>query len=195
MAITIGYAGGLVAAKLSLFYLFARMTGIDNGDKKLRRSLTRMAYGAACFTLFFALVGTILGGIWANDSWGRFWGWDPKENGALMIVIWFLAILHARMAGYIKEWGLHIFMLLGANVIAFSWFGVNFLSTGLHSYGFASGGDGEFWLNVYYIMNAIVAVVAIGFAWYDIEIKKIKKTERLEKMKEEDSSDLSPEEA
>lgn len=176
--IVIGYAGGLVAAGISTFYILARITGIDEGDMQFRRAMTRLAYGAACFTLIFSLVGTILGGVWANDSWGRFWGWDPKENGALMIVLWFLAVLHARLAGYIKDWGIHICLVLGANVIAFSWWGVNFLSTGLHNYGFASGGDGEFFLNLYYLLNTSIVVVAFGFAWYEIEIKKIRKREK-----------------
>ena len=90
-------------------------------------------------------MGTVLGGIWANDSWGRFWGWDPKENGAMLIVLWCLIILHARMGGYLKEWGLHIASVLGAIVVAFSWWGVNLLGTGLHSYGFTDGigGRGE----------------------------------------------------
>ena len=61
-----------------------------------------------CFTLFLSLIGTVLGGIWANDSWGRFWGWDPKENGALLIVLWTLAILHARLGGFIRDWGIHL---------------------------------------------------------------------------------------
>ncbi len=176
--IIIGYAGGLVAAGISTFYILARVTGIDEGDKSFRRAMTRLAYGAACFTLIFSLIGTILGGVWANDSWGRFWGWDPKENGALMIVLWFLAVLHARLGGYVKDWGVHICLVLGANVIAFSWWGVNFLSTGLHNYGFASGGDGEFYLNLYYILNTTIAVIAFGFAWYEVEVKKLRKREK-----------------
>lgn len=139
VTITIGYMGGLAAAGLSAVYLFARVLGIDEGDKKFRRAMTRIAYGMVCFTLFFSLIGTVLGGIWANDSWGRFWGWDPKENGALMIVLWCLAVLHARLAGYIKEWGIHIVSVFGANIVAFSWWHVNSLSIGLHSYGFIDG--------------------------------------------------------
>jgi len=88
LTITIGYAGGLLTAGLAHIYLFARWFGIDEGDKKFRRMMTRIVYGGVCFTLFFSLVGTVLGGVWANDSWGRFWGWDPKENGALIIVLW-----------------------------------------------------------------------------------------------------------
>jgi cytochrome c biogenesis factor len=87
----------------------------------------------------FSTVGTVLGGIWANDSWGRFWGWDPKENGALMIVLWELAMLHARMGGYIRDLGFAVASTFGAIIVAFSWWGVNLLGVGLHSYGFTSG--------------------------------------------------------
>lgn len=137
--ITLGYSGGLIAAAMSHIYLYARAFGLDRSDPTLRRFLNRSVYGLICFTLLFSLVGTVLGGIWANDSWGRFWGWDPKENGALMIVLWCLIILHARLGGYLKEWGLHIMSVLGAVVVAFSWWGVNLLETGLHSYGFTQG--------------------------------------------------------
>ena len=64
-----------------------------------------MTYGVICFGLLFSVVGTILGGIWANDSWGRFWGWDPKENGALLICLSQVALLHARMCGWVRDRG------------------------------------------------------------------------------------------
>ena len=112
---------------------------LDGGDAGLRRSLTRAVYGMICLTLFLSLVGTVLGGIWANYSWGRFWGWDPKENGALMIVLWTLAILHARLGGFLREWGLHLASVFTAIVVTFSWWHVNFLGVGLHNYGFTAG--------------------------------------------------------
>ena len=92
-----------------------------------------------CFGLLFSVIGTILGGIWANDSWGRFWGWDPKENGALLIVLSQIAILHGRAGGYLRTHGVCMAAALGGTVIAFSWWGVNLLGVGLHSYGFTSG--------------------------------------------------------
>ena len=111
-----------------------------------------------CFGLLFSLVGTILGGLWANDSWGRFWGWDPKENGALMIVFGNLIILHARLGGYIKEFGLAMLALLTGAVIAFSWWHVNLLGVGLHSYGFTSGIKEVVFIFYY----AVVAIFALG---------------------------------
>ena len=138
ITITLGYASGLITALLSIVYVLMRSLGIDGGDVSLRRSVTRAVYGCVCLTLTLSLIGTVLGGIWANDSWGRFWGWDPKENGALMIVLWSLAVLHARLGGYIKEWGLHLCAIFGGIVVGFSWWHVNFLGVGLHNYGFAA---------------------------------------------------------
>jgi len=168
ITITMGYTAGLFTALISHIYLFMRGTGLDAGDRSLRRTLTRAAYGCVCFTLFLSLVGTVLGGVWANDSWGRFWGWDPKENGALLIVLWNLAILHARLGGYLKEWSFHLACVAGSCVVVFSWWHVNFFNTGLHSYGFTSG-KGIVWmwygLEALYILLGIIAWIV----WTNIE--------------------------
>ena len=91
------------------------------------------------FALFFTLFGTILGGIWADQSWGRFWGWDPKENGALLIVLWQLLMIHSRLAGIVKPPLFALGMALNNIIVALAWFGVNLLQVGLHSYGFDDG--------------------------------------------------------
>src|SRR2546429_5388863 len=90
-------------------------------DVDNRKSLARMVYGITCFAILFSFVGTILGGIWADYSWGRFWGWDPKENGAVLIVLWCAIILHARWGGFIRQRGLMIMALFGNIVTSFSW--------------------------------------------------------------------------
>jgi ABC-type transport system involved in cytochrome c biogenesis permease subunit len=105
----------------------------------LRRDLARMIYGIVCFAIFFSFWGTVLGGLWADDSWGRFWGWDPKENGALMIVLWNALVLHARWDGMVKDKGLAALAVAGNIAVSWSWFGVNQLGAGLHSYGFTEG--------------------------------------------------------
>jgi ABC-type transport system involved in cytochrome c biogenesis permease subunit len=152
ICITLGYTAGLLAAMLSCGYILMRGLNLDGENKELRRSLTKVVYGCICLTVFLSLVGTVLGGIWANYSWGRFWGWDPKENGALMIVLWTLAILHARLGGIIKDWGLHLASIFTACVIAFSWWHVNFLGVGLHNYGFTTG-KGTIW--IFYIVMLV----------------------------------------
>ncbi|NJM38809.1 MAG: cytochrome c biogenesis protein CcsA [Akkermansiaceae bacterium] len=138
ITITLGYSAGLLSAFLSSIYLLIRGLKLLDDDRDTRRFFTRVVYGMICLTLFLSLVGTLVGGIWANDSWGRFWGWDPKENGALLIVLWTLSILHARLGGYIREWGLHFASLFTAIVVTFSWWHVNFLGVGLHNYGFTA---------------------------------------------------------
>jgi ABC-type transport system involved in cytochrome c biogenesis permease subunit len=167
ITISLGYSAGLLAAMLSCGYVLMRGLNLDGGDKDLRRSLTKAVYGSICLTVFLSLVGTVLGGIWANYSWGRFWGWDPKENGALMIVLWTLAILHARMGGIIKEWGLHIASLFTACIVAFSWWHVNFLGVGLHNYGFTAG-KGTIWVfysvMMLFIMFALLAMLVEKFS-------------------------------
>src|SRR5262249_39641252 len=95
-----------------------------------------MMYGTVCFAMLFSFVGTVLGGIWADYSWGRFWGWDPKENGAILIVIMNALVLHARWAGLVKDRGLAILAMVGNMVTMWSWFGTNQLGVGLHAYGF-----------------------------------------------------------
>ena len=157
ITITLGYCVGLLSAKLSAAYILMRGLNLDNGDAKLRRTLTRVVYGMLCFTLLLSLVGTVLGGIWANYSWGRFWGWDPKENGALLIVLWTLAILHARLGGYLREWSLHFASVFTAVIVTFSWWHVNFLGVGLHNYGFTAGKGN---IGIYY--SVMLAVIVFG---------------------------------
>jgi ABC-type transport system involved in cytochrome c biogenesis permease subunit len=155
VCIALGYQATLAAGAAGLLTL---LLGSIGGvlDENLRRQLTRMTYGALCFAIFFSFIGTILGGLWADDSWGRFWGWDPKENGALMIVIWNAIVLHARWGKMVGERGLAALAVLGNIVVAWSWWGVNQLSIGLHNYGWTEGLT--FWLVLFdALMLAVVA--------------------------------------
>jgi ABC-type transport system involved in cytochrome c biogenesis permease subunit len=135
ITITLGYSAAFVAGFLGIVYvlrgLFTR--GLD---PESRAALTRMVYGTICFATLFSFIGTVLGGIWADQSWGRFWGWDPKENGALIIVLWNALILHSRWGRLVAERGLMNLAIFGNIITSFSWFGVNMLGVGLHSYGF-----------------------------------------------------------
>ena len=140
VTITIGYSTTFLAGFLGIAYVFSMLfrTFVKSSSqgKDLDRTLVSMIFGITCFSLFFSLVGTVLGGIWADQSWGRFWGWDAKENGALLIVIWNAILLHARWAGIAKVRGLSALAIFGNVVTAWSWFGTNMLGVGLHSYGF-----------------------------------------------------------
>jgi cytochrome c-type biogenesis protein CcsB len=124
----------------------------------LGQALSTMVYGIVCFATLFSFVGTVLGGIWADQSWGRFWGWDPKENGALLIVIWNAIILHVRWGDLLRERGIMNLAVFGNVVTSFSWFGVNMLGIGLHSYGFM---DAAFkWLMLF--VGSQLVIIAIG---------------------------------
>ncbi|NQU39831.1 MAG: cytochrome c biogenesis protein CcsA [Lentisphaerae bacterium] len=159
--ITTGYAAGLLAGALGHLYILGKLFGFKRDDAAFYSSVTRMTYGVFCFGLFFAFVGTMLGGVWANYSWGRFWGWDPKENGALMIVLWHLIVIHARMGGFIRDFGIAACAVFGAAIVAFSWWGVNLLGVGLHSYGFTSGIARA--LTIYWCIEAVI--ILLGLAW------------------------------
>lgn len=158
--INIGYAAGLVAAVLAFAWIFLRVFRISHPSDVPAKALIRMCYGVTCFGLLFSVVGTILGGVWANDSWGRFWGWDPKENGALMICLAQIALLHARLSGWVRDAGFVMWSGITGIVVVFSWFHVNLLQVGLHAYGFSSELRDAVWTS-YSIMGGFLAVGAI----------------------------------
>ncbi|QDT63436.1 cytochrome c biogenesis protein [Calycomorphotria hydatis] len=140
VCISLGYTTTYVAGLVGIVYLIARLlNGWLDLPSDLGKSLSRMIYGTLCFAIFFSFVGTVLGGLWADDSWGRFWGWDPKENGALMIVLWNALVLHARWGKMVDDRGVAALAVAGNAVVSWSWFGVNELGVGLHSYGFTEG--------------------------------------------------------
>lgn len=152
VCITKGYATTYLAGLLGIVYIFANFGSMlfppnrntasqDKFDfrKDVLKVVDKMIYGVLCFATLCSFFGTVLGGLWADDSWGRFWGWDPKENGALIIVLWNLLILHARWDGMVKDAGTAVLAVLGNIVVSWSWFGVNELGVGLHSYGFTEG--------------------------------------------------------
>lgn len=135
ICVTVGYAGVAAAGLLAHVYLLRDLFKKETGLTQLSKTIL----GILGFGLCFSFLGTMLGGIWADQSWGRFWGWDPKENGALLIVLWSAVVFHARLAGMVKERGVVLLTALGTVVVMLSWFGVNLLGVGLHSYGFTSG--------------------------------------------------------
>ncbi len=133
VCITIGYSTTFAAGALGVAYVIGAMM-TPAFDKETRREVYNAMYGMVCLALLFSFFGTVLGGLWGDDSWGRFWGWDPKENGALMIVLWNAISLHARWGGMVKERGFAMIAIFGNIVTLWSWKGVNVLGVGLHAY-------------------------------------------------------------
>jgi len=154
--VTLGYSATFVAGLLGALHLALRAFKKDYnwGD-----SVARAAYGILAFAVMASFIGTMLGGIWADQSWGRFWGWDPKENGAILIVLWCALCLHARWGGLVRREGLMQLLVFGNMVTAWSWFGTNLLGVGLHSYGFTE--SGFFWLMIFWVSQ--LAIIALGW--------------------------------
>jgi ABC-type transport system involved in cytochrome c biogenesis permease subunit len=166
VAINLGYAATYKAGAWgALYILCAHVFPVLDEDG--RRVLVRIIYGTLCFAIFFSFVGTVLGGLWADDSWGRFWGWDPKENGALMIVLWNALVLHARWGGLVKGRGLATLAVGGNIITTWSYFGVNELNLGLHSYG-ASEKNTAMWLLIFSASQ--LALIGLGMMprrWFE----------------------------
>ena len=158
VAITIGYSATFLAGALAILFIFL---GVFTTVLKpeLFKTLGKMIYGVVCFAALLSFVGTVLGGIWADQSWGRFWGWDPKENGAVLIVLMNMLILHARWGGVIRERGMAVLAVGGNIVTSWSWFGTNMLGVGLHSYGFME--SAVFWLLVFVASQLVVMGVGL----------------------------------
>jgi ABC-type transport system involved in cytochrome c biogenesis permease subunit len=154
VTVTTGYASTFLAGFLAIIYIL-RGVLTRSLDRRTADSLARMVYGIVCFATFFSFIGTVLGGIWADQSWGRFWGWDPKENGALIIVLWNAVILHCRWAGLIRQRGLMALAVFGNIVTSWSWFGTNMLGIGLHSYGFT---DAAFYGLLTFVATQLVLI-------------------------------------
>ena len=177
VTVTLGYGATLLAGLLGSCALVHRMwvgrIKPAQQDTKtaagVQDRLYRMTYGVVCFALFFSFIGTVLGGLWADDSWGRFWGWDPKENGALMIVLWNAAVLHARWDRWIGQRGFALFAIGGNIITAWSWFGTNQLGIGLHSYGFTSG---VLMLLGGYVLSQLL-LIALGFIFTRKELVRV----------------------
>jgi ABC-type transport system involved in cytochrome c biogenesis permease subunit len=158
VTITLGYSATFLAGALGAAYLIARCT-TRWLTRERATSLSRMIYGTVCFALLLSFVGTVLGGIWADQSWGRFWGWDPKENGAALVVLINAIILHARWGGVIKQRGVATLAVLGNIVTAWSWFGTNMLGVGLHAYGFMD--SAARWMWIFVASQAFIASMAL----------------------------------
>ena len=139
MCITLSYAAFALAlgiGNVTLGYFLVR-----SKDRETIAALTRFTYRALQVGVVFLASGTFLGGVWAAYSWGRFWGWDPKEVWALIALLGYIAVLHARYAGWVRDRGLAALSVVCFSLVVMAWYGVNFvLGAGLHTYGFGGGG-------------------------------------------------------
>ncbi|MBX6311565.1 MAG: cytochrome c biogenesis protein CcsA [Isosphaeraceae bacterium] len=125
------------------------------------KPLANFIYRALQVGVLLVAAGTILGGVWADYSWGRFWGWDPKEVWALITLLVYLVPLHGRFAGWVNTFGLVVSSVVCYMSVVMAWYGVNaVLGVGLHSYGFTEGGKQGLVLTGTVAVLAFVAAAA-----------------------------------
>jgi cytochrome c-type biogenesis protein CcsB len=140
LSITLGYAAFLLA--LGLGHIVLWKSALKPQQEETIAGLHDALYRALQVGVLLLAAGTILGGVWANYSWGRFWGWDPKEVWALIALLGYLAILHGRFAGWLRKFGIAAWSVIAFQGVLMAWYGVNYvLGAGLHSYGFGTGGS------------------------------------------------------
>ena len=152
-----------------LLWRYARNPAIARADSPMHFWLYRVLQ----LGVLLLAAGTILGGVWANYSWGRFWGWDPKETWALIALLCYLTALHGRLAGWWTEFGLVVASVICFLAVLMAWYGVNFvLGKGLHSYGFGIGGE------TYVATFVLLDLLFVGFAIWRYRSSKQATAER-----------------
>ncbi len=147
----------LIVASYGAFAL-ASIVGHIILFQRRRSLLITPLFWSLCTGLLLLMAGTLLGGVWAAQSWGRFWDWDPKESWAFISCCTYLIGIHAYRYHWIRDKGLASLAIIGFLVITFTWYGVNYLlGTGLHSYGFGSGGT------FYYLAFLFTEMAILGW--------------------------------
>jgi len=159
MTVMLSYSAFAVAMVLGHVMLMVELV-FQKQRIDLLTSLSKLLYKTLQVGILFLAAGIIFGAVWANESWGRYWGWDPKETWSLITFFVYLAIVHARFAGWLRHFGLAASAILGFLAVVMTYYGVNFiLAAGMHAYGFAEGGQ------LYVAIYAVVELIIIAAAW------------------------------
>lgn len=167
LTITLGYAAFALSFGLGNVTLFRFLRGSGARAPEVM-NLNQLTYRAMQFGVVLLAAGTLLGGVWADYSWGRFWGWDPKEVWALIALLTYLIVLHGRYAGWVGQFGFAAWTVLCFSSVVMAWYGVNFvLGVGLHSYGFSAGGQGA--------VGTAVLIQLLFVAWVAAQFKRREK--------------------
>lgn len=151
--IALGFAGMILSGVVAHMALFRTSLEKENA----RTPLDSLLYGTLVFGTVFTMLGTLLGGVWADFAWGRFWGFDPKECGALFVILWAMLLLHLRVGRLVDTHGFALLNCFNVIVTFLCWFGVNLLGVGLHSYGFQGGT--AMWLAIFVAVDVLLIVL------------------------------------
>jgi ABC-type transport system involved in cytochrome c biogenesis permease subunit len=159
LTILMGYSAAFLAGGLAFIGLGCHALGRGTGPLAVR--LDKFHYRVVQVAVLFLGTGIILGGVWANQSWGRYWGWDPKETWALISLLVYIVIIHGRMAGWLKRFGTNVASVVGLNMVIMTYYGVNYFLVGLHSYAGGTAFNVPVW--VYLFLVAEVAFVGLAY--------------------------------
>jgi ABC-type transport system involved in cytochrome c biogenesis permease subunit len=175
LTITLGYAAFALAMALGHVilagYLLRRVRAREDSPYHY------LLYRVLQIGVFLLAIGTILGGVWANYAWGRFWGWDPKETWALIALLLYIFALHGRLAGWWGNFGLSVAAVVCFNGVLMAWYGVNFvLGKGLHSYGFGGGGVSS--VAALVGIDVLFVALCIGVRWQTLRARVARRAER-----------------
>ena len=131
--LTIVASYGAIALAVVLAHMYT-IVYMNKGRAKTLKNLELFVYRGIQVGVVLLAAGIILGGVWANASWGRYWGWDPKETWALITLLWFIAMLHGRFAGWMRGIRMALVTIAGFFLLLMTYYGVSFYLVGLHSY-------------------------------------------------------------
>ena len=157
--IALGFAGMILSGVVAHLVLFRGSAALPSPEQPKGSPLYALMYGTLAFGGAFTILGTLLGGVWADFAWGRFWGFDPKECGALFVILWAMLLLHLRAGRLVTPRGFALLNAFSSIVTFLCWFGINLLGVGLHSYGFQGGT--AMWLIGFVVVDTL-AIVAIA---------------------------------
>jgi cytochrome c-type biogenesis protein CcsB len=159
LTIMLGYSAAFLAGGLAFVGLGCYAFG--RGNSPFAAQLDKFHYRVVQVTVLFLGAGIILGGVWANQSWGRYWGWDPKETWALISLLAYLVIVHGRFAGWLRRFGTNVASVIGLNLVIMTYYGVNYFLVGLHSYAGGAAFSVPPWVFVF--LAAEMAFVLFAF--------------------------------
>jgi len=162
--------GALIGAINLIFMVFRTRSNADNVNRIIRE-MTMISEMTLIGGLVMVSVGTYLGGVWANESWGRYWGWDAKETWALVTILVYAFILHMRfIPGLKSEYAFNVASLFGWATVIMTYFGVNYYLSGLHSY--ATGDPAPIPPSIFYAIITLTVISLLAF-WRNRQYGKV----------------------
>ena len=160
VTIILGYGGCCLAGIFAHYYMI-QLGRTEKNDQDVH-TLYKIMVMILGFGFTMTFIGTVTGGIWADQSWGRFWGWDPKENGALLLVLWCAVVFHVKVGNLMNRFWVSAGAIVTIFIVLLAWFGVNMLGKGLHSYGYDPDSNFLTYMTAFLVFEVVFVSVTYG---------------------------------